>query len=436
MRKLVGAGETQDGSTAYVFVIRKSKTHVFSWPFVAASITRSTADFAAPMKRSVRPLFSILLLIAFAVILTCRVAIRRRFTQIELESKVLLETATPTVFNSTLLKMAAIDVGEAKSKQEIEQLLEGNLASRGRYRTFASWRKFNNHDSRSSSSRGIQVMLRSPEFYRQWLEFRRVLRDWARNKRYQAEIMMELVRQVKHPIDRHNGLVGSDSKYASCAVVGNSGILLNKEYGSLIDSHEVVIRLNNARTERFERNVGAKTSISFVNSNILHLCARREGCFCHPYGGNVPIVMYICQPVHLLDYTVCNSSHKAPLLITDARLDVLCSRIVKYYSLKRLVEEVGEPLEKWGSAHDGAMFHYSSGMQAVMLALGVCEKVSIFGFGKLASTKHHYHTNQKAELRLHDYEAEYAFYHDLVKNPLAVPFISDKFKIPPVVIYR
>jgi hypothetical protein len=71
-----------------------------------------------------------------------------------------------------------------------------------------------------------------------------------------------------------------------------------------------------------------------------------------------------------------------------------------------------------------------------MLALGVCDKVSIFGFGKSPSAKHHYHTNQKAELHLHDYEAEYAFYSDLVDGRKPIPFISEKFKIPHVVMYR
>jgi hypothetical protein len=80
--------------------------------------------------------------------------------------------------------------------------------------------------------------------------------------------------------------------------------------------------------------------------------------------------------------------------------------------------------------------HYSSGFQAVVLALASCDRVSIFGFGKSDLAKHHYHTNQKAELRLHDYDAEYNFYKDLVKRPEAIPFISDKFKIPNAVIYQ
>jgi len=390
------------------------------------------------MKRSVRPLFSILLLVVFALTLSCRILIPRGdgVGFIEFEKPKLILQKKVLVFNSTLLKYSAIDIGEEQAKHEIEELLEGNFDSRGRYRSFATWRRFNHHDVRARSSRGIPLMLRSPQFYRYWLDFRRALHDWARKKRYQPEIMDELIGLLKGPIDRHNGLVGSERRYGSCAVVGNSGILMQKEYGELIDRHEVVIRLNNARTERYERNVGAKTNISFVNSNILHLCGRRQGCFCHPYGANVPMVMYICQPAHFLDYTVCNSSHDAPLIVTDPRFDLLCARIVKYYSLKRFVEETGKSLDEWGSAHDGSMFHYSSGMQAVMLAVGICDKVSIFGFGKSALARHHYHTNQKAELKLHDYEAEYDLYHDLVNNPQAVPFITDKFKFPAAVIYQ
>ncbi|CAL5357176.1 unnamed protein product [Camellia sinensis] len=382
------------------------------------------------MKRSVRPLFSVLILVVMAATLSCRVAIRRRFGLVRPENSGVLAVAP--VLNATLLKFAAVDLGETRVKQEIEQLLEGNFGSQGRNRPTLSSGRYNRPEIRLRSSKGLPIQLRLPKFHRLLLDFRRNLHNWWRNKGFQSDIMLELVSQVRVPIDRHNGLVRLERRYLSCAVVGNSGILLKSDYGELIDSHEIVIRLNNARTGGFERNVGSKTNISFVNSNILHLCARREGCFCHPYGRTVPIVMYICQPVHFLDYTLCNSSHRAPLLITDLRFDVLCTRIVKYYSLKRFVEVTKRPVEEWVSAHDGSLFHYSSGMQAIMLALGICDKVSIFGFGKSTSAKHHYHTNQKAELHLHDYEAEYDLYRDLVESPQVIPFISNKFKLPRV----
>ncbi|KAM7522519.1 hypothetical protein LguiA_012421 [Lonicera macranthoides] len=395
------------------------------------------------MKRSFRPLFSIFLLIVLAATLIFRVALRcggfasPRFQD---GAPLVVQLAAPA-FNATLLKFAAIDAGEAQlkqvvgDKQEIEQLVEGNFGGQDRHRSFLS-------SSRPGINvqvrlvRGIPVQLRSPEFHRLWLQFRRHLQDWSRRRRFQPDIMLEMVNQVKGSIDRYNGVMNSKRRYKTCAVVGNSGILLSSENGKLIDSHEAVIRLNNARTTSFERNVGSKTTISFVNSNILHFCARGSSCFCHPYGEKVAIIMYICQPIHFLDYTMCNSSHKAPLLITDPRLDVLCARIVKYYSMKRFFDNMGKSIEEWGSAHDGANFHYSSGMQAVVLALTTCDKVSLFGFGKSDLAKHHYHTDQKAELHLHDYEAEYDFYRDLVESPQEIPFISDKFKFPPAVIYQ
>ncbi|GLJ56073.1 hypothetical protein SUGI_1203780 [Cryptomeria japonica] len=382
-------------------------------------------------------------------------------------------------FNQTLLSYAAIQIGEAEERQQIGHLLDASSASydamerryggRGRSITYRSDRDLDLRSDlrgRGSSRNRIPVQLLHPRYANYWPVFRRALRSWVQNKRFEPTVMAELIDLVKVPLDEHYMKVslaeqqrsgnpldsrisyrpdqqafplnqaGQRRGYRSCAVVGNSGILLQKPHGPLIDSHDMVIRLNNARTAGFQNNVGSKTTLAFVNSNILHSCSRRAGCFCHPYGETVPIIMYICQAVHFMDYALCNASHKVPLLITDARFDSLCARIVKYYSLKNFVETTGKHPEEWSSAHEGSMFHYSSGMQAVMLALGICEKVSIFGFGKSGQAKHHYHTNQKFELKLHDYEAEYQFYADLVNGSQYIPFLSEAgIKLPPVQIY-
>lgn len=389
------------------------------------------------MKRSLRLPFSLLLLIAVFTLLTCRVAVRRFVPR----------SLTPSApLNETLLLLAASDASEPQLRKDVDELLDGHFPasaasasfSSGHHRSISIYGR-DNHHPRYTLRHPIpaRLRLRSPKEYEVFPEFRRHLRDWFRQRRFQPSVMSDLVPLVKTPIDRHNSLPATTARYSSCAVVGNSGILLKREHGELIDSHDMVIRLNNARISGYHRNVGSKTGLSFVNSNILRLCARRDGCFCHPYGESVPMIMYICQAVHFLDYTICNSSHKAPLLITDPRFDLLTARIVKYYSLKRFVEETGKSAEEWGKAHDERMFHYSSGMQAIVLALGICDEVGIFGFGKSSDAKHHYHTNQKAELDLHDYEAEYAFYHDLVERPQVIPFLKDSgFKVPRVVLYH
>ncbi|KAG2560097.1 sialyltransferase-like protein 2 [Panicum virgatum] len=248
--------------------------------------------------------------------------------------------------------------------------------------------------------------------------------------------------------DLAGGLLGRPrrERFPTCAVVGNSGILLGSGRGAQIDAHHLVVRLNNARVAGYAADVGARTSLSFVNSNILHYCAVRSavaagGCACHPYGRAVPMAMYVCQPAHLLDALICNATATPaspfPLLVTDARLDALTARIAKYYSLRRFVAATGEPASNWTRRHDERYFHYSSGLQAVVMALGVCDEVSLFGFGKAAGAKHHYHTNQKKELDLHDYEAEYQFYRDLQARPETVPFLDEApgFKVPPVKLY-
>ncbi|KAE8691056.1 putative Zinc finger A20 and AN1 domain-containing stress-associated protein 3 [Hibiscus syriacus] len=231
------------------------------------------------MKRPIRPLISILMLVALAATLSCRITILRAGGGFPDSAEPYIQAPPIQVFNSTLLKFAAVDIGEEKSKLEIEQLLEGNFASQGRYMTFATWRRFNHHDVTARNSKGLPVMLRL----------------------------------VKVHIDSHNGLTSSDNKYKSCAVVGNSGILLNSDHGKLIDGHEAVIRLN---------MLGPRGG---------------KGVFVTLMDG-----MFLCP-----------------------RFDALSARIVKYYSVKRFVEETGKPLGEWGSTHDGSMFHYSSGMQAV-----------------------------------------------------------------------
>ncbi|XP_073157695.1 beta-1,6-galactosyltransferase GALT29A-like [Henckelia pumila] len=391
------------------------------------------------VKTGFRSLYITLLLIVVAATLTIRALLHFNGGGASFQQKYEIPPArTPQkpVFNETLLKYAAVEIAEARVKQEVDDLLNANFRNRGEKGSFLS---FGRHriDLRLKSSRGTPLQVQSPEFNRLWLNLRRYLSDWWRNRRLDLDTTLDSANDAKVTFEEYySGVKDSRKRYKSCAVVGNSGILLSSDHGKLIDSHEIVIRLNNARIAGYERDVGAKTSVSFINSNILSSCARRVDCFCHPYGEEVPTVMYICQPVHFFDFLVCNASHKAPLVVTDPRFDMLCARIVKYYSLKRFVETTGKDCGEWGSAHDALEFHYSSGMQAIMLAVGTCDKVSVFGFGKSCSARHHYHTSQKAELSLHDYEAEYDFYEDLMKRPEAIPFISDEFKFPSVEMYR
>lgn len=59
--------------------------------------------------------------------------------------------------------------------------------------------------------------------------------------------------------------MGTQQEWKRCAVVGNSGALLYSRYGKLIDSHDVVFRMNQAPTHGYETYVGHKATHRLLN---------------------------------------------------------------------------------------------------------------------------------------------------------------------------
>ncbi|KAK5860818.1 hypothetical protein PBY51_022274 [Eleginops maclovinus] len=59
------------------------------------------------------------------------------------------------------------------------------------------------------------------------------------------------------------------SAFKTCAVVTSAGAILRSALGKEIDNHDAVLRFNAAPTEGYERDVGNKTTIRIINSQIL-----------------------------------------------------------------------------------------------------------------------------------------------------------------------
>ncbi|CAH2068551.1 unnamed protein product, partial [Iphiclides podalirius] len=60
-----------------------------------------------------------------------------------------------------------------------------------------------------------------------------------------------------------------DHNFNTCAVVTSAGALLGSRLGEFIDSHDMVLRFNNAPTENYTDDVGSKTTIRVLNSQVV-----------------------------------------------------------------------------------------------------------------------------------------------------------------------
>lgn len=56
--------------------------------------------------------------------------------------------------------------------------------------------------------------------------------------------------------------------FSKCALIGNSGLIKKKKYGSYIDTFENIIRLNVGPTKNYEKFVGTKTTHRIISQQV------------------------------------------------------------------------------------------------------------------------------------------------------------------------
>ncbi|CAH1984946.1 unnamed protein product [Acanthoscelides obtectus] len=60
-----------------------------------------------------------------------------------------------------------------------------------------------------------------------------------------------------------------NKRFNTCAIVSSAGALKGSNLGKFIDSHDLVLRFNNAPTKGFEEDVGRKTTVRLLNSQVV-----------------------------------------------------------------------------------------------------------------------------------------------------------------------
>uniref|UniRef100_A0A8C6UN24 CMP-N-acetylneuraminate-beta-galactosamide-alpha-2,3-sialyltransferase 1 n=1 Tax=Neogobius melanostomus TaxID=47308 RepID=A0A8C6UN24_9GOBI len=150
----------------------------------------------------------------------------------------------------------------------------------------------------------------------------------------------------------------------TCAVVGNSGTLKRSHYGKLIDHHTSVIRINYGKTKGFEQDVGRRTThrVMYPESssgldNSTHLV--------------------------LFPFRIKDLEWLVGAFTTD--IDMKSSKSNKKMSAanKNLVMVLNPAFMKYvhQSWLQGKGDYPSTGFMTVILALHICDEVSVFGFG-------------------------------------------------------
>uniref|UniRef100_A0A8D0D4K3 CMP-N-acetylneuraminate-beta-galactosamide- alpha-2,3-sialyltransferase 1-like n=1 Tax=Sander lucioperca TaxID=283035 RepID=A0A8D0D4K3_SANLU len=144
-------------------------------------------------------------------------------------------------------------------------------------------------------------------------------------------------------------LESSPDRCRTCAVVGNSGNLRRSHYGPLIDFHDVIIRVNAGQIKGYEADVGTRTthrvmypesSMDLDNTTHLVLAPFKTAVWIYPKS------------------TGPNSDSQQVMVLNPAFM--------------RYVHDMW--LEKKG-------YYPSTGFLALILALHMCDEVSVFGYG-------------------------------------------------------
>ncbi|XP_028324524.1 ST3 beta-galactoside alpha-2,3-sialyltransferase 7 [Gouania willdenowi] len=183
-----------------------------------------------------------------------------------------------------------------------------------------------------------------------------------------------------------------DGSCRRCVVVGSGGVLHGSHLGSHIDQYDVIIRMNNAPVCGFERDAGSRTTIRLIYPEGA---PRSE----NEYKNTNMVALVVFKSLDL-DW-LTSVITKQPLSFWSKLWfwrDVVDDIPMKPENLKILHPEImhntEEVLKRYALNHETSV--PTLGASAVVMAMQLCDQVSLAGFG---------YDMQHPEARLHYYEA-------------------------------
>ncbi|KAK3233388.1 hypothetical protein CYMTET_56312 [Cymbomonas tetramitiformis] len=194
-------------------------------------------------------------------------------------------------------------------------------------------------------------------------------------------------------------------RYDRCAVVGNSGELTYQRYGEVIDTHQGVMRLNQAPTKDYEKDVGQRTTTRLLNKKWTGIYGRH-----HPelyyaddasYENDKNFTVIITRSNVQEFKTAAKAAKALPLVEAQhsrpPHVYFLTTRVASHamqiiQTFRRALQEVFTKRYRGGNAA-------SSGFLSVLYMLQRCGFINVYGFslqecrGSGCENPYHYFTN-------------------------------------------
>ncbi|XP_076599938.1 ST3 beta-galactoside alpha-2,3-sialyltransferase 7 [Chaetodon auriga] len=202
-----------------------------------------------------------------------------------------------------------------------------------------------------------------------------------------------------------------------CVVVGSGGVLHGSHLGSHIDQHDIIIRMNNAPVPGFERDVGSRTTI-----RLIYPEAAPHSAIEYKKTTMVALVAFKGLDLDWLTSVITKQplSFWSKLWFWREVVESIPLRPDNFRILHpEIVHKTGLVLKKYGLKQGHMM--PTVGVSAVVMALQLCDHVSLAGFGydmqQPHARLHYYETIRMSAMKsqvVHDISAEKVFLRDLV----------------------
>jgi len=186
-------------------------------------------------------------------------------------------------------------------------------------------------------------------------------------------------------------------------IVGSSDMVLQSELGGKIDEFETIIRFNRAPTEGFEKYVGSKTDIRFVNSHVVRNAPKQNE--------DLKFLPSLTNQTISSDYNITESEFYKTFKKSCKYKQV--NRFHNYNKFKKTI------LKEIDFEYNSLPKEPSIGLGAILYYINNGFKPTIYGFhlhDENKNTSPHYWKNKPKVGGCHDFSFERKLIKNLIKN--------------------